>query len=96
MTQDKTCDVCGRAIGRRDVSFVLRLELFADPEPPVITKEDLERDHRAEMEALLAAMANIDPGEAMDEVHERYDYIICSGCRGDIHHRLKFPFLTRE
>lgn len=77
------------------MSFVLRFELFADPTPPDISEEDLARDHRAEMEALIKSMKDIDPGEAGDEVHERYEYTLCKTCRRDLHHQLKFPFLAR-
>ena len=96
MAPEKHCDICGRSIAKRQVSFVLRIELLADPTPADITDEDLEKDCKKEMEKLLAAMEDIDPEEAQDEVYERYAYCICMGCRKGLHHRLKFPFLSMD
>ena len=94
MSNGKKCDACGRPIGKEKTSFVLRIALLADPTPPEITKEDMEKDWRAEMEALIKAMEKLDPQEAQDEVYEQYTYCICGRCRKRLHIRLKFPFLS--
>jgi len=96
MEPNKTCRICGRLPGKKETAFVLRVELFADPSPPVIAREDLEKDLRAEMEQLIQDMENVDPEEARDEVHERYEYWVCAACRRRLHFRLKYPFLQLE
>jgi len=96
MKSSKTCEACRRRIGAKEVSFVLRIELFADPTPPTITEKDLKKDLRAEMEALVKKMGKLDPEEAKDEIHERYEYVVCRDCRRHVHRRLKFPFMTKD
>jgi hypothetical protein len=90
----KKCDSCRRKIASKELWFVLRIELFADPTPPDITKEDLHKDHKEEMKKIIKEMGKTNPDEANDEIHERYQFVVCKDCRKKLHRRLKFPFLT--
>ncbi|MCX7048277.1 MAG: hypothetical protein NTX50_22680 [Candidatus Sumerlaeota bacterium] len=96
MSEKKSCAICGCVLDGERIAYLLKIELMADPAPPAITQEDLDKDLRAEMEALIAAMENMDPSEAEDEVYERYDYWLCAACRKRLHRRLKFPFLSLD
>lgn len=89
----KRCFNCARDISEGEVSFLIRIELLADPTPPEIKDGDLDKDLRSEMEALVEAMKDMDPVEAEDEIFERYEYVLCKRCRERFHRRLKFPFL---
>lgn len=50
---------------------VVRIEAFADPTPPSITAEDLQRDIAAEIERQLASMRDQSEQEAMDRVYRK-------------------------
>ena len=75
------CDRCSREVhpGQADF-FVIRVEAFADPTPPEITEDDLQRDHRREIENLLAAMQYLSEQRAMDQVYRRKNLILCNSC----------------
>jgi hypothetical protein len=75
------CDRCQAAVhpGRGDF-YVIRIEAFADPMPPEITDEDLARDHRREIETLLARLEGLTEQELLDQVYRRLNLILCSRC----------------
>jgi hypothetical protein len=63
------CDRCTKPLapGRGDF-YVVRIEAVADPSPPLITEEDLERDVSNEIEELIARMRLMTPQEANEQV----------------------------
>jgi hypothetical protein len=73
------CDRCQAAVhpGRGDF-YVIRIEAFADPTPPEITNEDLARDHRREIENLIARLDGLSEQELLDQVYRRLNRILCS------------------
>ncbi len=75
------CGRCSQEVhpGQADF-FVIRVEAFADPTPPEITEDDLQRDYRREIEMLMAAMQNLSEQQAMDQVYRRRNLILCNGC----------------
>ena len=75
------CDRCSQEVhpGQADF-FVVRVEAFADPTPPEITADDLQRDHRREIEKLIAAIQNLSEQQEMDQVYRRKNLILCNGC----------------
>ena len=75
------CDRCQAEVhpGQGDF-FVVRVEAFADPTPPEITDEDLARDHRREIEALLARLEGLTEQELLDQVYRRLNLILCCRC----------------
>ena len=83
------CEFCGKSMEHPEVSFRMKIELYADPSLPEFTQEDLERDVVAEMEALFAQMEKADASEAEDEVYESYLFTLCGHCRGKVHRWLR-------
>ena len=83
------CDYCHREISLEEVIFELKMELYAAPDMPEITEEDLEQDHSEEIESLIEAMEQMDAEELTDEVYECYIFKLCNECRQDIHNKLK-------
>jgi hypothetical protein len=65
--------------GRGDF-FVIKIEAVADPTPPTITKEDLERDNAGEIDRLAEAMAGLSEQEALDQVYRRLTIHLCDAC----------------
>lgn len=61
-----------------------RLEVMHDASPLELTREDLERDHGAEMRRLLASMASRDPEELEEEVYLRRERRLCAACRRQV------------
>jgi len=77
------CDRCTVELhpGRGDF-FVVRIEAVADPTGPEFSEEDLKRDHKREMEQLLAQIEEMSAREAMDQVHRRLTVFLCNSCYG--------------
>jgi hypothetical protein len=78
------CDRCcvELHLGRGDF-YVVKIEAVADPTPPEFTEEDLRRDHRREMEQLLAQVEEMSEREAMDQVFRRLTVFLCNRCYQD-------------
>ncbi len=91
-----TCNWCGRVLVGKELAFLLKIEMMADPSPPEITKEDLKKSWVDEIEALAKAMEGMDPREAEDEVYESYSFWLCGACRIRLHKRLKYPFFSAD
>jgi len=60
--------------------YVINIEALADPTPPTITQEDLERDIAGEIERLLEAMRDLSEQEALDQVYRRMAFFLCGAC----------------
>lgn len=75
------CHKCGAEL-RRGVGhfFVVRIEAFADPSPPVITADDLRRDTKAEIKRLIHSMSHLSEQELMDQVYRRLTLHLCHVC----------------
>jgi len=75
------CDRCTVELhpGRGDF-FVVKIEAIADPTPPEFTEEDLRRDHRREIERLLAQVEELSEREAMNQVFRRLTIFLCDRC----------------
>jgi hypothetical protein len=85
----QVCESCGRTIEEPQVAFHMKIELFADPSPPEITPEDLERDFDQEMREIIKEMEATDPRDAEDEVYEAYLFTLCAACRRRMHDELR-------
>ena len=83
MTNDSPlfCDRCSRCLtpGHGDF-YVVRIVAVADPAPPEFDEQDLQRDHRAEIERLVAELEGLSPQEAMDQVYRRVTITLCGAC----------------
>jgi hypothetical protein len=75
------CERCGAQLepGKGEF-YVVRIEAFADPTPPSITAEDLQRNIAAEIERLLDSMRNLSAQEAMDQVYRKMTVYLCTPC----------------
>jgi hypothetical protein len=76
------CDGCGDSLLiEEDVRYVVKIEVFAAYDPLEITRSDLEKAGRAEMERLLEAMAGMDPKELEDGVYRKFQFDLCGKCQ---------------
>ena len=84
-----TCENCGRIVLSGDTLFQIRIDIYAKGGPLEIEPEDLEKDHIAEMKALIAKMEQMDVQELTDEVWESYRFDLCAKCRKAFHKKLR-------
>lgn len=82
MTDSPTiCAMCHRLIAPGG-AYVVRIEVFAEPTIPEVSREEFESaDYRAEIERLLAQLARRSPAEVQDEVYRRLAFTICAPCQ---------------
>lgn len=75
------CHKCGAELhpGRGDF-YQVKIEAVADPFPPVITEEELRRDHASEMARLLEAAGGLSEQEALDQIYRRLTIYLCNPC----------------
>jgi hypothetical protein len=60
--------------------FQVTIEAVADPWPPCITREDLEKDIRGQIEEILANLEGLSEQEALDQVYRRLVLHLCNRC----------------
>jgi hypothetical protein len=76
------CDRCGRGLlVDHDVRYEVRIVVQAGFDPPELTREDLDRDYRAEIARLLEEMEGMDPRDLEDRVHQVLRFDLCPPCR---------------
>jgi hypothetical protein len=80
-TAPTICHKCGALLtpGKGDF-FEVHVEAFAENSPPVITLEELLKDHTQEMKEIAEALNGASPQEAMDQVHRQMTFFLCGPC----------------
>jgi hypothetical protein len=58
----------------------VQIDAVADPSPPELTREDLDRDFKREWRELVAELKDLSSQEALDQVHRRVIIHLCNGC----------------
>jgi hypothetical protein len=75
------CRRCSKEVhpGRGDY-YLVRIEAVADPEPPVITDDDLALDVGAEIDRLIRRMKDLSEQELERQVYRREVIHLCVPC----------------
>ncbi len=75
------CQKCGTLLtpGRGDF-YIVHVEAYAEDSSPVITAEDLAKDHVEEMKDIVRQLEQSSPQEAMDSVHRQMTFFLCRPC----------------
>jgi hypothetical protein len=75
------CTRCLKTLepGRGDF-YVVNIEAIADPTPPSFSGEELTRDYRADWRQIVAALKDVSPQEALDQVYRRVVIHLCNAC----------------
>jgi hypothetical protein len=60
--------------------YAVAIEAIADPTPPSFSAGDLSRDYRAEWRDIVAALRDVSPQEALDQVYRRVVIHLCNAC----------------
>jgi hypothetical protein len=81
MADGVECELCGRAVEMHE-SYVVRIDVFADPSVPPVTAEQLQAaDYELTMAHLLEQMKHLSADDLQDDVHRRFEYRICRPCQ---------------
>jgi len=99
MARARVCDHCGRWIAEVEILYEMTITVQAEaPSTLEITDEELQKNAREEWLALLRRMEKMsdrDVDEAIDQVHESHEFVLCPTCREGVHrvlraHRIPF------
>lgn len=63
--------------------YVVAIEAIADPTPPSFSGNEMARDYRADWRAVVAALKDTSPQEALDQVYRRLVIHLCNACYRD-------------
>ena len=75
------CRRCGALLAEGKGNFyVVRIEAFAENGDTVISADDMGKDHRQEMEKIIAELAKYSGQEIMDMVHRHMTFYLCLPC----------------
>src|SRR3954453_16604722 len=90
------CDLCSRPVPPHG-HYVVRIDVFADPEMPAVTSEEIEEaDYQNAMKERLEQMKGMSGDELQDEVHRRFEFKLCRACQMRFHvNPLGKPLQTR-
>ena len=80
MSERAICDLCGRGM-LKHASYVVRMDVYADPSMPAISTEDLEEmDFDATLDQLMEEMKGMTADDLQDGVHRRFEFRLCPPC----------------
>ena len=75
------CDRCGRPLEQGQLRYIARIEVLAAADPLEITLDDLLRDSRREMDALLEQCEHLTEEELMRDVYVKFEFDLCRSCQ---------------
>ncbi len=75
------CKRCSKEVhpGRGDY-YLVRIDAVADPQPPIISQEDLDQDVRAEIERLIALTKSMSEQQLERQVFRQKVIYLCVPC----------------
>jgi hypothetical protein len=75
------CELCGREVEVHE-SYVVRIDVFADPSVPPMSVEELQSmDLAATTADLMEQMKHLSADDLQDDVHRRFEYRLCRPCQ---------------
>src|SRR3954451_11435882 len=81
MPQRVECELCRREVEVHE-SYVVRIDVFADPSVPPTTGEELAAiDFDQTVADLMEQMKHLSADDLQDDVHRRFEYRICRPCQ---------------
>src|SRR5436305_11918621 len=80
MAEAVACAICGNSVDIHE-SFIVRIDVYADPTLPQISSEELAAiDSSTEMANLLEQMQEMSADDLQDGVHRAFEYRLCAAC----------------
>jgi hypothetical protein len=81
MSHRVLCDLCDRPVPSHG-HYIVRIDVFADPEMPAVSSEELEEaDYQQAMKELLKQMKDMSADDLQDQVHRRFEFKLCRLCQ---------------
>ena len=81
MAGESICELCGKTIAPH-AHYVVRIDVFADPQLPELSAEDVAKmNFDEELRKLVEQMKHLSEEELQDQVHRRFEYKICRPCQ---------------
>ena len=78
---DVQCDLCHRALPVHE-SFVLKMDLYADPSMPPMTAEEVaSADFDVALSQALEQVQGMTAEELEDGVHRHFEFRLCPSCQ---------------
>lgn len=78
---DTICDICGKSVPIHE-SFIVRIDIFADPTlPPMGGEGQASLDTSDSMAELLEQMKGMSADDLQDGVHRRFEHRLCAKCQ---------------
>jgi len=75
------CDGCGLDLERDGSNhYILKMEAYAAAGRLDFSREEVERDHEAEMKRLIAELEKRSPDELEDQVYRNLRFDLCPEC----------------
>ena len=75
------CDGCGAAIARKALRYQVSIDVRAAYDTLEVSLWDLVRDHRREMEDLVARMNRTDAANLEEQVYKKMVLDLCPDCQ---------------
>ena len=76
----RQCGLCGRGVPPGE-GYVVRIDIFADPELPPVTGQQIEAlDFDATFAELMEQIKQMSAEELQDGVYRRMEYRLCPPC----------------
>jgi RNase P subunit RPR2 len=81
MSARDSCELCDRPLPPHG-HYIVRIDVFADPEMPPISSEELaEADYQQAMRELIEQMKDMSADDLQDQVHRRFEFKLCRACQ---------------
>lgn len=81
MADPVDCELCGRTVDVHE-SYVVRIDVFADPTVPALSTEELTAiDFDQTVADLMDQMKHLTADDLQDDVHRRFEYRLCRPCQ---------------
>ena len=75
------CHRCGAILTPGEGSlYIVRIEAFADPTPPTLSRDEPLADITAQIDQLIEDMRDMSAQELMDQVYRRLTLFLCWPC----------------
>ena len=75
------CDRCGRPLEQGQLRYLAKIEVVAAADPLEITFDDLLRDTRREIDALLDECEQLTEEQLMRDVYVKFEFDLCRACQ---------------
>lgn len=75
------CDKCRRHLAANDAQrYIVKIEAYAAAGPIEFAADDLDREHKSQIEALIDDLNRADPSDIEDQTYRSFRFDLCAAC----------------